>query len=79
MLDDVVVSKPFSKQSRWVGWTYSTTEKRHVRGFHAVVLLWCVGPWRIPMAFRLWRPKAHGRPRRYHTKPQLVWEIIGEV
>ncbi len=79
VLDDVVVSKPFSKQSRWVGWTYSTTEKRHVRGFHVVVLLWCVDPWRIPVAFRLWRPKAHCRPGRYRTKPQLAWEMIVEV
>jgi len=78
-IDDVVVSKPFSRQSRWVGWTYSTSEKRHVRGFHVVVLLWCVGPWRIPVAFRLWRPKAHSRPGRYRTKPQLAWEMIVEV
>ena len=78
-VDDVVVSKPFSKQNRWVGWTYSTSEKRHVRGFHVVVLLWCVGPWRIPVAFRLWRPKAHSSPSRYRTKPQLAWEMIVEV
>ena len=38
VVDDVVVSKPFSKQSRWVGWTYSTSEKRRVGGFHVVVL-----------------------------------------
>ena len=79
MVDDVVVSKPFSKQSRWVGWTYSTSEKRHLRGFHVVVLLWCVGSWRIPVAFRLWRPKARSSPSRYRTKPQLAWEMIVEV
>ncbi len=39
IVDDVVVSKPFSKRNRWVGWTYSTSEKRKVRGFHVVVLL----------------------------------------
>lgn len=78
-IDDVVVSKPFSQQNRWVGWTYSTSEKRYVRGFHVVVLLWCVDGWRIPVAFRLWRPKKQSRPSRYRTKPQLAWEMIVEV
>ena len=78
-IDDVVVSKPFSKRSRWVGWTYSTSEKRKVRGFHVVVLLWCTEHWRIPVAFRLWRPKQHCRPKQYRTKLQLAWEMIVEV
>jgi len=79
VIDDVVVSKPFSKQSRWIGWTYSTSEKRYVLGFQVVVLLWCVGIWRIPVAFRLWRPKKSCRPGRYRTKLQLAWEMIVEV
>jgi len=80
VVDDVVVGKPFSQQSRWVGWTYSTGEKRKVRGFHIVVLLWCTGPWRIPVAFRLWRPKAHVKSRKhYHTKGRLAWNMIVEV
>jgi len=79
VVDDVVVSKPFSKRSRWVGWTYSTSEKRKVRGFHVVLLLWCSGCWRIPVAFRLWRPKQHCRPKQYRTKLQLAWEMIVEV
>ena len=76
VVDDVVVSKPFSLHSRWVDWTYSTGEKRFVRGFHVVVLLWCSGRWRIPVAFRLWRPKKYCRPGRHRTKPQLAWEMI---
>ena len=79
IVDDVVVSKPFSKLSQWIGWTYSTSEKRFVRGFHIVVLLWCIGIWRIPVAFRLWRPKKNCRPDRYRTKLQLAWEMIVEV
>jgi hypothetical protein len=78
-VDDVVVEKPFSKCCAWVGWTYSTTLRRKVRGFHVVVLLWCVGCWRIPVAFRLWRPKRHCRPKGYRKKTQLAWEMIREV
>jgi SRSO17 transposase len=79
VIDDVVVDKPFAHCIRWVGWTYSTTQKRKVRGFHVVVLLWCAGPWRIPVAFRLWRPKAHCSPKRYRKKNQLAWEMLTEV
>ncbi len=31
------------------------------------------------MAFRLWRPKQHCRPKQYRTKLQLAWEMIVEV
>jgi hypothetical protein len=50
-----------------------------VRGIHIVVLLWCVGAWRIPVAFRLWRPKQACAPKRYRTKGQLAWEMLTEV
>jgi len=79
VLDDVVVPKPFSLKCPWVGWTYSTSEKRKVLGIHIVVLLWCRGWWRIPVAFRLWRPKQHCSPKQYRTKPELAWEMILEV
>lgn len=79
VLDDVVVSKPFSLKCPWVGWTYSTSEKRKVRGLHIVVLLWCTGWWRIPVAFRLWRPKPNCSQGQYRTKSQLAWEMILEV
>jgi SRSO17 transposase len=79
VVDDVMVSKPFCKRCPWVGWTYSTSEKRKVRGFHVVVLLWCTSCWRIPVAFRLWRPQKSCRPKRYRKKTQLAWEMIVEV
>jgi hypothetical protein len=79
VVDDVVVSKPFSFRNPWVGWTYSTSEQRKVRGFHVVVLLWCGGCWRIPLAFRLWRPKGTCRAKNYRKKNQLTWEMIVEV
>jgi hypothetical protein len=78
-IDDVVVSKPFCRCCPWVGWTYSTSEKRKVQGFHVVVLLWCTGCWRVPVAFRLWRPKKSCQPRKYRKKTQLAWEMIVEV
>jgi len=79
VVDDVVVSKPFCFYNPWVGWTYSTSEKRKVRGFHVVVLLWCVGCWRIPVAFRLWRPKSSCPRQSYQKKSQLAWTMIVEV
>ncbi len=78
-VDDVVVEKPFSKRCGWMGWTYSTAQKRKVYGFHVVVLLWCCGCWRIPVAYRLWRPKAKCRAKNYRKKSQLAWDMIVEV
>ena len=78
-MDDVVVEKPFSRCVPWVGWTYSTSQKRKVRGMHIVVLLWCAGWWRIPVAFRLWRPKNRCRAKTYRKKTQLAWEMVSEV
>jgi hypothetical protein len=78
-MDDVVVEKPFSRCVPWVGWTYSTSQKRKVRGMHIVVLLWCAGCWRIPVAFRLWRPKTCCRAKNYRKKTQLAWDMISEV
>jgi DDE superfamily endonuclease len=58
-LDDVVVEKAFARKLPWAGWTYSFAKKRKLYGLHVVVLLWCAseGSLRIPVAFRLWRPK----------------------
>jgi len=78
-VDDVVVEKPFSKRCGWMGWTYSTAQKRKVYGFHVVVLMWCCGCWRIPVAYRLWRPKAKCRAKNYRKKSQLAWDMIVEV
>jgi hypothetical protein len=78
-MDDVVVEKPFNRCVPWVGWTYSTSQKRKVRGLHVVVLLWCAGGWRIPVAFRLWRPKSRCRAKNYRKKTRLAWEMVSEV
>jgi hypothetical protein len=42
-----VVEKPVAKLLAWVGWTYSHSQKRHVLGFHIVLLPWCTGSLRL--------------------------------
>lgn len=73
-LDDCVVEKAFAKKLPWAGWTYSFAKRRKVYGLHIVVLLWTTDKmqWRIPVAFRLWRPKRSCSAHRYKTKLQLA-------
>jgi hypothetical protein len=80
-LDDVVVEKAFARRLPWAGWTYSFATKRQVYGLHLVVLLWCShdGRWRIPVAFRLWRPGRSVGERDYRTKLQLAERMLTEV
>lgn len=80
-LDDVVVEKAFAKKLPWAGWTYSFAKKRKVYGLHIVVLLWCSldGRWRIPVAFRLWRPKRSVAKHDYRTKLELAELMLKEV
>ncbi len=77
-LDDVVVEKPFAKRLPWAGWTYSPSQKRHVYGFHIVLCFWCTGALRIPVGFRLWRPKREGMAS-YRTKLELAQALIANV
>ena len=80
-LDDVVVEKAFAKRLPWTGWTYSFAKKRKVYGMHIVVLLWCAtdGRLRVPVAFRLWRPKRSCAPAAYQTKLQLAAQMLTEL
>lgn len=74
-VDDCVIEKAFAKRLPWAGWTYSFAKGRKVYGLHVVVLLWASldgGGWRIPVAFRLWRPKRSCSGRTYRTKLQLA-------
>jgi hypothetical protein len=70
VLDEVIVEKAFAKRLRWAAKVYSFKEKRTLYGMVIVVLVWCScdGHWRIPVGFRLWRPKRSCRARRYQTK-----------
>lgn len=80
-LDDVIVEKAFAKRLAWASWVYSFAKKRKVWGLHIVVLLWCScdGRWRIPVGFRLWRPKRSCRPKHYRTKLQLAEQLVQAV
>jgi hypothetical protein len=81
VLDEVIVEKAFAKRLRWAASIYSFAKKRKVWGFQIVVLLWCSldGRWRIPVGFRLWRPKRSCRVERYRTKLQLAIEVVTVV
>src|SRR5688500_1689911 len=82
VVDDVVVEKPFAKRLPWAAWTYSFAQKRKVYGCHIVLLSWTsdsTGRWRIPVAFRLWRPERTCRPGRYQKKTELVVALLREL
>lgn len=80
-LDDVIVEKAFAKRLAWASWVYSFAKKRKLWGMHIVVLVWCScdGRWRIPVGFRLWRPKRSCRPKRYRTKLELAEQLVQAV
>ena len=78
-IDDVVVPKPFAKKIPWVGWAYSSTEGKPIRGLHIVVVLWCCWPFKIPVDFRLWRSKDKCSTRHYRTKLELAKAMVVEL
>jgi hypothetical protein len=82
VVDDVVIEKPFAQRLPWAAWTYSFAQKRKVYGCHIVLLSWTSDPtgrWRIPVAFRLWRPKRTCAPGRYQKKTELVVAMLREL
>jgi len=81
VLDEVIVEKAYAKRLPWAAYIYAFAKKRKVWGFQIVVLLWCScdGHWRLPVGFRLWRPKRSCRVERYQTKLQLAAELVTTV
>ena len=82
VVDDVVIEKRFAKRLPWAAWTYSFALKRKVYGCHIVLLSWTSDPsgrWRLPVAFRLWRPKRTCAPGRYQKKTELVVAMLREL
>ncbi len=81
-MDDVVSEKPFAKLLPWATWTYSHTKKQQGYGCHVVLLSWTsdpAGTWRIPVAFRPWRPKRSCAPGQYQKKTDLGVAMLREV
>jgi hypothetical protein len=78
IVDEVIVAKARARRLPWAGWTYSYAQQRKLYGVHIVVLLWVshAGAWRIPVGFRLWRPKRSCRAGAYRTKLQLVEPLV---
>jgi DDE superfamily endonuclease len=80
-LDDAVIEKAFARKLPWAGWTYSFAEKRKVYG----LCTWCfcgapsLGALRVPVAFRLWRPKRSCARHAYRTKLKLAGVMLKEV
>jgi SRSO17 transposase len=81
VLDEVIVEKAFAKRLRWAAKVYSFKDKRTVYGMVIVVLVWCScdGHWRIPVGFRLWRPKRSCRATHYQTKLELACPLVTAV
>jgi len=81
VLDEVIVEKAFAKRLRWAAKVYSFKDKRTVYGMVIVVLVWCScdGHWRIPVGFRLWRPKCNCRAGHYQTKLELAVPLVDAV
>jgi hypothetical protein len=81
-VDDVVIEKAFAKKLPWAAWTYSFALKRKVYGCHVVLVSWTsdpTGTWRIPVAFRVWRPQRTCAPGRYQKKTQLVQTMLCDL
>jgi len=81
VLDEVIVEKAFAKRLRWAAKVYSFKDKRTLYGMVIVVLVWCScdGHWRIPVGFRLWRPKRNCRAGNYQTKLELALPLVDAV
>jgi len=78
-LDDVIVPKPFSRALRWAKKLWCPSEKRYVHAMCIVVITWCWGPFKVPVALRLWCPKGKTHRRRYRTKLQLAQTMLTEL
>jgi hypothetical protein len=78
-LDNVIVAKPFSQMLCWATTLWCPREKRYVHAMDIVVLAWCWGRFKVPLAIRLWYPKAKISPVRYRTKLELAQEMLIDI
>lgn len=78
-LDDVIVPKPFSQAVCWTTKLWCASEKRYVNGMMIVVISWCWGRFKVPLAIRLWSPKSVTRKARYRTKLQLAQAMLIDI
>lgn len=74
IIDDVIIRKPFGKSIFPTTYVYDHTNNRYEWGMHIVVLLWSCEWMKIPVFFRIWKPKE--KSEVYHTKGELAIEMI---
>lgn len=74
IIDDVIIRKPYGKSIFPTSYVYDHTNHRYEWGMHIVVLLWSNGWIKIPVAFRIWKPKE--KCEIYHTKIELAIDMI---
>jgi Transposase DDE domain. len=74
IIDDVIIRKPYGPKLPYISKIYDHTTGTYVKGYQVVVLLWSNGLVKIPLAWRLWRPKEDTKP--YKTKLQLAMDML---
>ncbi|MDK2992525.1 MAG: hypothetical protein PWP48_1758 [Clostridiales bacterium] len=74
IIDGVIIRKPYGPKLPYTAKIYDHTTGSYVKGYQVVVLLWSNGLVKIPLAWRLWRPKQNADP--YQTKLQLAMDML---
>jgi len=69
VLDDSTLDKPHARQMELVGWHFSGTHKRVVKGINLLTLLWTDGDRHVPIDYRIY---VNGGP----SKNELFREML---
>jgi len=77
IIDDVIIRKPFGKSIFPTTYVYDHTNNRFEWDMHIVVLLWSCSWMKIPISFRIWKPKE--KCEVYHTKGELAMDMINSA
>src|SRR5215204_5742625 len=75
VIDDSVVSKPFSKSIQGTSEVFDTITSRSCLGLSLITLAWTNGSETIPLAYALWYNKDVAQDH-YKTKITLAQELI---
>jgi hypothetical protein len=72
IIDDTLLPKSVSKNSKFVKKLYSGKHKTPIQGLSIVVVIWTDGIWRVPLGLKIWEKGGK-------TKPDLALELLSEV
>ena len=86
IIDDVLVPKRYSRQIQGVYNEFDHVDNERVKGLRIVMILWCHGHLRIPIAWAIWHKEkkyflgftANGAPKYRHTGECLL-QINGQT